>query len=68
MRSVIPFQIISDGVSGLIPITDVHSDLYRKKLHRYEGLSRGWYFEYQDRRFFWQCFLVERPVAKIIPK
>ena len=31
MRSVIPFKIISDGVNGLIPITDIHSDLYITK-------------------------------------
>ena len=31
MRFVIPFKIISDGVSGLIPMTDIHSDLYRAK-------------------------------------
>ena len=31
MRSVIPFKIISDGVSGLIRMTDIHSDLYRTK-------------------------------------
>ena len=31
MRSVIPFQIISDGVSRLIPLTDIHADLYRTK-------------------------------------
>ena len=29
MRFVIPFKIISDGVSGVIPVTDIHSDLYR---------------------------------------
>ena len=31
MRSVIPFKIISDGESELIPMTDIHSDLYRTK-------------------------------------
>ena len=65
MRSVIPFKIISDGVSGLIPMTDIHSDLYRTKIYRYDGLSRGWYFEYQDRCFFWQRFLVEPPLQSI---
>ena len=41
MRPAIPFKIISDGVSGLIRITDIHSDLYRTKLPRYDGLFRG---------------------------
>ena len=58
---MIPFKIISDGVSGLIPMTNI------QKLHHYDGLSRGWYFEYQDRCFSWQRFLVEPPVAKHIP-
>ena len=31
MRSVVPFKITSYGVSGLIPMTDIHSDLYRTK-------------------------------------
>ena len=68
MRSVIPFKIILDGVSGLIPMTDIHSDLYITKLHRYDSLSRV--FEYQDRCFFRQRFLVEPPNAKhfLIPK
>ena len=72
MRSVIPFKIISDGVSGLIPMTDTWGQIFvliciEQKLHRYGGLSRGWYFEYQDRCFFWQHFLVEPPVANHIP-
>ena len=65
MQSVILFKIISLGVSGLIPMTDIHS--IEEKLHDYDGLSRGWYFEYQDRCFFSQRFLVEPPVAKHIP-
>ena len=31
MRFVIPFKIISDRVSGIIPMTDIHSDFYRAK-------------------------------------
>ena len=70
MGSVIHFKIISDGVSGLI-----HRQIFilictEQKLHRYDGLSRGWYFEYQDRCFFWQRFIVEPPLQSIflIPK
>ena len=64
MRFVIRFKIISDGVSGLIPMTDIYSDLHRANLLRYDGLSIGWYFGYQNRCFLWKRFLVEPAAAK----
>ena len=40
MQFVIPFTIISDGISGLIPMTDILICI-EQKLHHHDGLSRG---------------------------